>query len=274
MFIRFRVLNGSSQRTFNIGLNNNQAFYQIASDGGLLSAPVQLTRLLLATGERAELLIDFTSMDAQTTFLKSFASELPNGIYGATNPGMGAGLTLNNYKPSALNGTDFNIIKFVVRAKTSNPITTIPSKLATVNPILASTSNITMQLTFTPATMGPTQLNGTFLINNAAFDMMVVNYIIPFDNTEIWELTNQSAISHPFHIHDVQFYILTRNGVAPAANEQGRKDVVLVNPQEVVRFIAKFENFANDKVPYMYHCHLLTHEDGGMMGQFIVSKPI
>lgn len=272
--VRFRVLNGSSQRAFNIGLNNNQAFYQIASDGGLLNAPVQLTRLLLAPGERAELLIDFTGMNAQTTFLKSFASELQNGIYGATNPGMGAGLTLNGYKPNTLNGSDFNIIKFVIGAKTANPVTTIPSKLVTVTPILASTSNIIRQLTFTPAAMGPTQLNGNFLINNAPYDMMVVNYTIPFNNTEIWELTNQSGIAHPFHIHDVQFYILTRGGIAPPANEQGRKDVVLVKPQETVRFIAKFENFSNEEVPYMFHCHLLTHEDGGMMGQFVVSKPL
>jgi len=105
-------------------------------------------------------------------------------------------------------------------------------------------------------------------------DLNVINYTVPFNNTEIWELTNQSAISHPFHIHDVQFYILTRNGVVPPANEQGRKDVVLVKPQETVRFIAKFETFSNETVPYMYHCHLLTHEDGGMMGQFIVSSPL
>jgi bilirubin oxidase len=83
-------------------------------------------------------------------------------------------------------------------------------------------------------------------------------------------LTNQSGISHPFHIHDVQFYILDRDGSTPPANEQGRKDVVLVKPQETVRFIAKFEDFSNDTLPYMYHCHMLVHEDGGMMGQFVV----
>jgi bilirubin oxidase len=120
--------------------------------------------------------------------------------------------------------------------------------------------------------MGPNQLNGDFLINGSTMDLDVINYSVPLNNTEIWELTNQSAISHPFHIHDVQFNILTRNGVAPPVNEQGRKDVVLVKPQETVRFIAKFEDFTSDTVPYMYHCHLLTHEDGGMMGQFIVTN--
>jgi bilirubin oxidase len=272
--VRCRVLNGSSQRAFNLGLSNNQTFHQIASDGGLLSAPVQLTRLLLAPGERAELLIDFSSMNGQTAFLKSYASELPNGIYGATNPGMGAGMTMTGYNPNPLNGADFDVLQFNVGVQTVNPISSIPSGLVTVTPIPEINSNITRTLTFSPVTMGPNQLNGEFLINGATMDLNVINYTIPLDNTEIWELTNQSGISHPFHIHDVQFYILTRNGVAPAINEQGRKDVVLVKPMETVRFIAKFETFSNDSVPYMYHCHMLTHEDGGMMGQFVVSNPL
>jgi bilirubin oxidase len=271
--VRYRVLNGSSQRAFNLGLDNNQPFNQIASDGGLLSSPVQLTRLLLAPGERAEILIDFSGMNGQTVYLKSYAAELQNGIYGATNPGLGAGLTMNGYNPNPLNGFDFNILQFTIGTQSTNPITAIPSNLVTVTPIPAGNSNITRTLTFTPVTAGPNQLNGDFLINGATMDLNVINYSVPLNNTEIWELTNQSAISHPFHIHDVQFNILTRNGVAPPVNEQGRKDVVLVKPQETVRFIAKFEDFSNDAVPYMYHCHLLTHEDGGMMGQFIVSNP-
>lgn len=272
--VRYRILNGSSQRAFNVGLNNNQSFYQIASDGGLLSAPIQLTRLLLAPGERAEILIDFSGMNGQTTYLKSFASELQNGIYGATNPGMGAGMTMNGYNPNPLNGADFDILQFNIGVQTINPITTILSSLVTVTPIPEGNSDITRSLTFSPVSPGPNQLNGEFLINGVSMDLNVINYTVPFNNTEIWELTNQSAISHPFHIHDVQFYILTRNGVVPPANEQGRKDVVLVKPQETVRFIAKFETFSNETVPYMYHCHLLTHEDGGMMGQFIVSSPL
>lgn len=100
--------------------------------------------------------------------------------------------------------------------------------------------------------------------------MDVINYTIPLDNVEIWSITNLSPIAHPFHIHDVQFFILDRNGRAPVAAEQGRKDVVLIHPMETVRFITKFADFADDPVPYMYHCHMLTHEDDGMMGQFKV----
>ena len=272
--VRYRILNGSSQRSFNIGLTNNKQFYQISSDGGLLSAPFQTTRLFISPGERAEILINFSGMNGTDVYLKSFASELPNGIYGATNPGMGQGMTLTGYNPNSLNGTDFNILKFSVVAQGPNPVTTIPTSLVTVTPISEATSNTTRQLSFTPVTTGQNQLNGDFLINNTSFDMNVINETIPLGNTEIWELTNNSAIAHPFHIHDVQFYILSRNGSAPPINEQGRKDVVLVKPQEVVRFITKFEDFSNATVPYMYHCHLLLHEDGGMMGQFLVQNTL
>jgi bilirubin oxidase len=122
--------------------------------------------------------------------------------------------------------------------------------------------------------MGPSQsVNGPFVINNTSFNMNVVNYTIPFNNIEIWELNNQTAIAHPFHIHDIQFYIVDINGAAPPANLQGRKDVVLVPAQQTVRFITKFETFC-DTVPYMYHCHMLKHEDDGMMGQFNVQCAI
>ena len=268
--VRFRVLNGSSMRAFNLGLSDGATFYQIASDGGLLSSPFSTTRVLLAPGERAELLIDFSGMNGDSVSLNSFASELQNGIYGATNPGMGAGMTLNGYNPNPLNGADFELIEFKVGSQTTSPITSIPSTLATVTPIPEANATTTRNMLMQPVTMGPNQLNGDFLINGVAMDMSVINETVYLNDTEIWSLRNQSGMAHPFHIHDVQFYILDRNGVAPAANEQGRKDVVLVKPQETVRFITVFEDFADSIVPFMYHCHLLIHEDGGMMGQFIV----
>lgn len=271
--VRFRVLNGSSMRVFNIGLSGNQTFYQIASDGGLLSDNLPLTRLQIGPGERAEILVNFSGMNSQTVFLKSYASEFPNGIYGATNPGMGAGMRLNGYNPNALNGTDFNIMQFNVGLQTTTPITTIASPLATVTPIPEANSNTLRTITMSPVTFGPNQLNGNFYLNSVLFDIDVINEIVPLDNTEIWTITNNSAIAHPFHIHDVQFYVLDRNGNTPPPSEQGRKDVILVKPFETVRFITKFEDFAST-VPYMYHCHMLAHEDSGMMGQFVVSNAL
>jgi bilirubin oxidase len=268
--VRFRLLDGASQRVFNIGLSDNRSFSQIGSDGGLLESTNAITRLQLSPGERAEILIDFSSMEGQTISLMSYASEFGNGIYGATNPGMGAGMTLDGYNPNPLNGSDFSIIQFKVVAPTSNPVTTIPETLVSVTPLAEINADTTRTFSLTAVSMGQVALNGDFLINGASFDMDVINEIIPLNNTEIWEITNQSPIAHPFHIHDVQFYILNRNGVKPSKAEGGRKDVVLVKPQETVRFITEFRDFADDEVPYMYHCHILNHEDAGMMGQFIV----
>jgi bilirubin oxidase len=101
--------------------------------------------------------------------------------------------------------------------------------------------------------------------------MNTINVTIPLNNTEIWTITNNSAIAHPIHIHDIQFYILSVNGSAPPASAQGLKDTYLIPAGGgTIRVITKFTDFADDTVPYMYHCHMLTHEDGGMMGQFVV----
>ncbi|MDX2431072.1 MAG: multicopper oxidase domain-containing protein [Bacteroides sp.] len=268
--VRLRLLNGSSQRVFNVGLSGNQAFYQIASDGGLLKKPELLTRLRIAPGERAEILIDFSGMAEQSIHLMSYASELQNGTYGAVYPGMGSMMSLNGYNPNPLNGNNFNILKFEVVAPTKSPVHSIPENLADVKRVMEISAGITRTLTITPGLMGPNQLNGDFLINGLSFDMELINFSIPLNSTEIWSISNRSSTAHPFHIHDVQFYVLDRNGIAPPANEQGRKDVILIHPMETVRLITQFTDFANDTVPYMLHCHMLTHEDQGMMLQFEV----
>ena len=268
--VRYRLLNGSSQRVFNLGLSSGQKMYQIATDGGLLDKPVEITRLLLGPGERAEILIDFSEYKGQSVYLKSYASGIPSGIYGASSPGMGPGMSLTGYSPNVLNGADFNIIEFKVGATGANPVLTIPKALVSLDPISTSNVNITRNLTLSPATMGMNQLNGDFLINNRSFDLNHIDYTIPLNNVEIWSIRNNSGIAHPFHIHDVQFFLIDRNGTAVTGAEKGRKDVVLINPMETVRFVTKFEDFADSTVPYMFHCHMLTHEDGGMMGQFVV----
>lgn len=272
--VRLRLLNGSSERVYNIGFTGNKTFYQIGSDGGLLTAAVSMTRLRLAPGERAEILIDLAPLNGQSFDMISFGSELPSAIYGAAQPGMGPGQTIPSYTANPLNGNNFNILKLNVVPAIANAVTTIPTTLVTHNPWPQASATATRALTFMPANMGPTAIQGPFMINNAMFDMAVVNYTVPFDNVEIWQLTNQTPIAHPFHIHDVQFYILDINGVPPSASQAGRKDVVLVPAGNgVVRFITKFETFCNDTAKYMYHCHMLTHEDGGMMGQFVVTCP-
>jgi bilirubin oxidase len=268
--VRLRLLNGSTERTYNFGLKGNKSFYQIGGDGGLLNSALLLTRLRLAPGERAEILVDFNSMQDQSTFLISYASELASGIIGANSVGMGG--SLPDYSNNKLNGADFNILRIDVITPTSNAVTSVPSSLIINNPFSASSANVTRVLTFT-SNGGMMSAVGPFVINGTPFSMEKINYTIPLNNTEIWELRNQTLIAHPFHIHDVQFYLLDRNGNQVSSNERGRKDVVLVEPMETIRFITKFEDFSNASVPYMYHCHLLTHEDDGMMGQFLVTSP-
>ncbi|KAF0141813.1 MAG: Bilirubin oxidase [Stygiobacter sp.] len=267
--VRLRLLNGSTERTYNFGLKGNKSFSQIGGDGGLLNTPITLKRLRLAPGERAEILIDFTTMQGQSTYLMSYASELASGIIGASSLGMGG--SLPDYANNKLNGANFNILRLDIIASTSNAITSVPSFLINNNPYAVSSSNVIRVLTFT-STGGMMNAAGPFVINGTPFSMEKINYNIPLNNTEIWELRNQTQIAHPFHIHDVQFYLLDRNGIQVSFNERGRKDVVLVEPMETVRFITRFEDFSNAIVPYMYHCHLLTHEDDGMMGQFLVTN--
>ncbi|MEJ6777651.1 MAG: multicopper oxidase domain-containing protein [Crocinitomicaceae bacterium] len=273
--VRLRVLNGSSQRVMEFGFSDNRSFSLIGTDGGLLSAPLSNTRYRIAPGQRADILVDLTTSLGQNFQLMSFGSELPNAIYGASQPGMGAGQTgsLVAYTSNPLNGNDYELLDITVVVQSGSPITTIPITLATFTPIPEASANITRNITFTSAgAMG--DLTGPFLIDGASFDMNTINYTVPLNNIEIWSLTNQTPIAHPFHIHDVQFFILDINGSPPPSELQGFNDVVLV-PAGMgnVRFIAQFNDFANDSVPYMYHCHMLTHEDMGMMGQFIVSDP-
>jgi len=257
--IRFRLLNGSAERTYNIGLENDRTFQMIGSDGGLLEAPVVLTRKRLAPGERVELLLDLTNEASNSFYLKSYSSELPTTVFGGPSNPNGPGGN------SPLNGVDFNILQINV-GEASEGLTAIPETLVQIEKIDESSVNKTRTKVFN----NPSGPGNPFTINGEIFDMMVMNDTVMLNDVEIWELKNSSNVAHPFHIHDIQFFILDRNGVTPNPEEQGRKDVVLVDANEIVRFITKFEDFTDEEVPYMFHCHILGHEDAGMMGQFIV----
>ena len=268
--IRLRLLNGSSGRSYNFGFSANKPFLMIAGDGGLLDSAITLTRLRLSPGERAEILLDLQGMMGQTIYLKSFSSEFPNGIYGAaTVTGMMGG-TIPDYDLNPLNGADIDILQLNIVAQTTSPITTIPTTLISNVPTTGFT--VSRNFTLAPDSMmcAQCQVEGTFNINGSHFDMGIINETVYLNTIEKWRITNNTGIAHPFHIHDVQFYLLNVNGGAVPNYEQGKKDVVLVMPMQYVEFITKFEDFSNDSVPYMYHCHFLHHEDEGMMGSFIV----
>ncbi len=121
-----------------------------------------------------------------------------------------------------------------------------------------------------PGNMGSGGMGGmTFVINGKSFDMNRIDELIKLSegNTEIWSIQNMSPMAHPFHAHAIQWQILDRNGIPASGVDLGWKDTVLVQPGETVRFIGRFDPQVNSG-NYMYHCHILEHEDAGMMGFF------
>jgi bilirubin oxidase len=256
--VRYRILNASSMRVFRFGFSDNRTFYQIASDGGLLNAPVPLTRLTLGVGERAEILVDLSGDLGNTIYLKTFGNELPSGFQGGL-----IGMMCGQLGP--LDNINFNVLQINVVAQTTNPVTTIPLTLTT-NTVWSTTGATTRSFTFNAVPM----MSCNFFINSTPYDMNINNFTTQQGAVEIWQIQNMTPVAHPFHIHGNHFYIIDRGGNPPPLNEQGRKDVVLIAPMETVKLITKYETFCDPTMPYMYHCHVLKHEDMGMMGQFLV----
>jgi blue copper oxidase len=100
-----------------------------------------------------------------------------------------------------------------------------------------------------------------------------VDAAVTLDTAEVWRLTNTDGQAHSFHVHDVQFQVLSVGGQAPPPELRGWKDTVLLRPNRPVEIIARFADYADPTTPYMFHCHVLKHEDSGMMGQFVVIEP-
>ncbi len=271
--VRLRCLNGASERTFLLGLSNGQPMHVIGTDGGLLAAPVVVDRLQLMPGERAEILLDLTGFQGQSFQLMSYGSELADDIIGAEQVGNGMA-TLDGYNENALNGSDFALVSFTVGVPTGAGTTILPAALVPTDPYAEADADLTRTFTIEPLSMGPMEMiEGPFKINGALMDMDVINEVVPLGSTEVWEFVNNTMVAHPIHIHDIQFNILDRTGLPPQAWESGWKDVVFVPAMGSARVITRFLDHADPDMPYMYHCHLLMHEDEGMMGQFVVVDP-
>lgn len=247
--LRLRTLNGENASRYNMALDNAQSFTQITTDGGLLEAPVEANFLQLASGERAEVIVDLTA---------------------------DKNVTLMNVAIGGLGGENNNAPLFpfleIRPAESLTKSVDLPTRLTEIewlSPAYALKTrvfNLEMQ-------MGMGMISGganSHSINEKVMDMHRIDEVVKLGDIEIWELRNVLMMPHPFHMHDVQFQILDRDGLPPAANENGRKDVVLVNPGEVVRIIMRFEDYSDPDAPFMYHCHILEHENAGMMGQFMV----
>ena len=271
-WVRLRILNAEVARGYNLGFSDNRTFYIIANDAGLLSAPVAVTRMKLMTGERVEVLVNLGSDTIGSTLdLKAYNSGLVFGFPGQEgNPVTPTG-NPGPINGSLLNNTDFNILRINVAAATASPITTLPASLVpqTYWTNADVTNNRAINIT---GGNGGTE----FTFNNIAFTHTFINHTINLNAVEKWTITNNNIFGHSVHIHDIKFNILSRTGTEvttnglPAAYESGWKDTLYVPKGETVTVIAKFDDFASNTNPFMFHCHFLQHEDGGMMGQFLV----
>ncbi|GLI55315.1 multicopper oxidase mco [Propionigenium maris DSM 9537] len=240
---RFRILNGANARTFYLRFSDNRTFYQIATDGGFLEKPVGRRELILSPGERAEIIVNFTSSDKDL--------QLRDGDY-----------TLLTFMPGREPGEVEKLPKELVKGAES-----------------IDTSKLKRRYFVMQGTGRSVNINGKQM------DMRRIDEYVKLGETEVWVVTNSSHhmgmgmmmggqmgmmgnIPHPFHIHNTQFRILSRNGLPPSRWERGDKDTVLVSPGESIELLVEFRHVGL----YMYHCHILEHEDMGMMGQFNVSR--
>ena len=229
--VRLRLLNGSQARIYHLGVEGAN-MTKIASDGGYLASPVTLDQLVLAPGDRAEIIVD-VGMESIALVDRTLGRVLelrPNG--------------------SALGTHE------------------IPNKLTTIDRI--SESEIKIDRSFH---MGDVrnfwEFDARWAINGVQFDMNRIDFTVQLGDVERWTLSSDDG-QHVFHPHQILFQILAINGEPPPPEESGWEDSVLVNDDREVVVAARFNTYAAEDIPYMFHCHILDHEDLGMMGQFLI----
>jgi len=248
--VRLRLVNGSNARIYGLAMADGRELHLVGTDSGLLDQPIALSVLTLAPGERAEVLVDFG-----------------NGMDGAlvSRPGFNSGSAAGD---SDANG-NFVVLPFQVDTSLPARITALPTNVGGSRPDIATGGIVTRNLAL-EMKMGPSMMFGgdeRFSISGAPFKMKKINLSVPANTTERWVVTGQ-MLMHPFHVHGVAFQVVSENGKPARAQNTGWKDTVLVNGQ--VEIVIPFTRTASATAPYMYHCHILEHEDGGMMGQFTV----
>ncbi|MFT6782159.1 MAG: blue copper oxidase, partial [Saprospiraceae bacterium] len=176
-----------------------------------------------------------------------------------------------------------NLLKLIVgtAASAQSPIIAFPIPLYPLeNPPLNMATNERTKV-FRQGVFSNGNGSPLFSIDSMLMDMTVVNDVVNMNATEIWTLDNQTPVAHPWHIHDIHFWVtevIDGSGVpldkfAHPELFNGPKDNVLVQPGWKLSYITTFSDFSTPVAAtnsYMYHCHILPHEDGGMMGTFVV----
>jgi suppressor of ftsI len=244
--LRLRLLNASTARSYAFTWSDGRPVELIATDGGLLESSVELDRVLLSPGERAEALVRVEP--GERLVLRSEAT--------AESAGMIDSIAAMN------GGTDSFDVLELRAADRLDAVPDVPERLATLPPVDEAQAVTTRSFT----------LDG-FDINGLEMDMGRIDETVTVDTTERWIVTNTSQMPHSFHVHDVQFRIASIDGAPPPPELSGWKDTIFARPETEFVLVMRFEDYTDPDTPYMYHCHLLWHEDQGMMGQFAVVEP-
>lgn len=241
---RFRLLNGSNARVYKIAFSDNSPFWVIATDGGLKDEPVQMNNFYLSPGERVDMLFDF------------FPYPIGNSITLQSQAFSGIGTQ----------GTQMDLLRFDIIGDTSSG-GIVPQSLEPINYYDINDITGTRNFILSQGMMG----SGMHRINNLTYDMNRIDEVIPFDQLEEWKFINNTNNYHPMHVHGVLFQVYSRNGSTNLSpNDKGWKDTVLVNPNETVSVLAKFNDYSGI---YLLHCHNLEHEDDGMMLNIQIESP-
>ena len=242
--VRLRLLNGSTARTYDFGFSDQRGFALIATDGGLLERPADIDRIQLSPGERAEVVVAMEPRER--VVLRSYPPDLEPGSDTSRQDG----------------GEDsFDVLQ--LRAATElDPSPAVPGELVNISDLDPSAAVETREFELRSRR-----------INDEELDMERIDTVVSEGTTEVWEVENGHGQPHTFHVHDVQFQVLDVDCEDPPPELSGWKDTIQLPPGVPVRLIMRFEDYADPESPYMYHCHLLRHEDQGMMGQFVVVEP-
>ena len=264
--VRLRLLNGANARFYVVTFTDNRTFHKIASDGGLLEAPVPLTTMEMSPGERCEIVIDMAD-GKPAGLLTLFEDEFDDDEEGI----LGSLSNLFDRSEGALPPPSLTLIVDHALVANTAPL---PEQLTAI--VRPQPQEIVRTRDFM-LTMG----NGDgdndgdhaamdMAINGAAMDMNVINERVERGVWERWRIRSDQG-AHPFHVHGCSFLIEQMEGAAASPDQQGWKDIVVVDDDDWSEIVMRFDHPATEQYPYMYHCHILEHEDRGMMGQFTVS---
>lgn len=265
--IRLRLLNGANARFYIIRFEDNRVFHKVACDGGFLESPVALNTLEIAPGERCEIIVDMS--DGQPAgLLTLFEDEFDDDEEGVLS-GL---LNFFNPKEKPLPPAALLLETDKTLEAHQEPL---PEKLNTI--VWPKPEDIKVTREFTLTMEGAEGNEGHMShaemdmgINGEMMDMRVINERVKKGQWERWRIRSDVG-AHPFHIHGCSFLIEQMEGEAVSADQAGWKDMVVADDDDWSEILVRFDYEADDKHPYMYHCHILEHEDRGMMGQFTVT---